>query len=324
MDAANTEGIPPLELRLPLAAPAQRQLMILDTNIMNYAITSPGGAVIARLNTGIEAAGLVRTGSSGFCMTPFQTLEVLGTRLPEVEVPVQPRKGVEASAIVGSVVDEALAAYAALPELSQPSLGARADERRSFLPEEGRALFDMCVLGPVRQPGITGQIASALAWDHALKAVYPKDIANDVDNFLASLLLVAGHSNISRFRIAKRMWDFFYARGRLIVPEAADGIADAAKAMRLKTRRDFLDCDLIHLACFGWFEDDVVVLTSDPPDAILSRIAVYKGMVQAAAANAPDMEPDRLPAVRPGLIVRCEPDGEISHIFPIERVPTIV
>jgi hypothetical protein len=65
------------------------------------------------------------------------------------------------------------------------------------------------------------------------------------------------------------------------------GIEAANKEMQLKTRRDFLDCDLYHIACFGWFGADVTVLTCDPPDSIMNRIAVYKGMVESVAANAP-------------------------------------
>jgi hypothetical protein len=324
MQTAVPEGFDPPSLKLGIAAPADRQFMILDTNIMNFAVTSPGGEVVKKLNAEIESAQVVRAETFGFCMTPFQTLEVLGTKLPEIALVPKYQKGQSASDLVGSVIDEATAAYLALPELSQEVLEARATERRSYLPEEGTELFDLCILGPLGRADLRSQIASALAWDHGLKAIYPKAIARDVDTFLASLLLVKGHSNISRFRVAKRLWDGFYARARTLVPSAADEIDKAARAMKLKSRRDFLDCDLIHLACFGWFDEDVIVLTCDPPETILVRIAVYKGMVEAVAANAPDLDTHDLPMVRAGLIVRCERDGSISHIFPVQRVPTIV
>lgn len=315
--------LPEPMLRLRCADPTPRQLVILDTNIMNYAVTSQRGAVINKLNEQIETAKLVHTPTFGFCMTPFQMLEVLGTAVPEIGVLPKRKKDQTAGEYVGSVVDTALANYIALPELSQKSLEARAHERRSYLPVEGRELFDMCILRPAQLADLAGQIASALAWDWALKVAYPKEFAKEIDSFLVSLLLVSGQSNISRFRVAKRLWDSFYANARTLVSEAADGIAEANKAMRLKSRRDFLDCDLIHLACFGWFDDDVIVLTCDPPDTIRWRISVYKGMVQAAAANAPTVNPARLPAIRAGLIVCCGPDGEISHVFPVQRLPTV-
>jgi hypothetical protein len=298
--------------------------MILDTNIMQYAIASSGGTVIHRLNAEIERTRIAEAAETGFCMTPFQILEVLGTVVPDIGVPTQPSKGQSRRQLLDQVINEARAKYAALPQLAQSSLAARAVERRSYLPEEGHALFDLCITGPCSQTDLTLQIASSLAWDYGLKSVFSKSIAKEIDNSLAPLLLVMGHSQLSRFRIAKRLWDVFYAKGRKLMPQAVEGIEAANKEMQLKTRRDFLDCDLYHIACFGWFGADVTVLTCDPPDSIMNRIAVYKGMVESVAANAPDLPEDRLPAVRVGIIARCEPTGEITHIFPVQRVPTIV
>ena len=311
-------------LRLPIAPPASRRLMILDTNIMQYAITSPSGTVIHRLNTEIERTRIAEAAETDLCMTPFQLLEVLGTVIPDVGVSTQPSKGQSRRQLLDRVFNEARAKYAVLPQLAQSSLAARADERRSYLPEEAHALFDLCIAGPCSQTELTLQIASALAWDYGLKSVFPKSIAQEIDSTLAVLLLVTGDSQLSRFRIAKRLWDAFYAKGRKLAPQAVEGIEAANKAMRLKTRRDFLDCDLYHMACFGWFDADVTVLTCDPPDSIMNRIAVYKGMVESVAANAPDLPEDLLPAVRVGIIARCEPTGEITHTFPVQGVPTIV
>ena len=182
-------------------------------------------------------------------------------------------------------------------------------------------MFDICVLNPSLQDDVGKHIASALAWDHALKIAYPEPIAADVDRFLMTLLLTQGHDNISRFRIVKRMWDRFYSKALQSVPSAAASINAANKAMRLKSKRDFLDCDLLHLACFGWFGGDVLVLTCDPPQTILNRLAVYKGMV---AAVPTELSRDELPKIRDGVVARCESTGEITHIFPVQRVPTIV
>ncbi len=297
--------------------------MILDTNMMQYAITSPGGAVIHRLNAEIDKARIAEADEFGFCMTPFQLLEVLGTKLPDIGVDIRPVKGQPPLELFYQVVEAARVKIATLAELAQPSLAARARERRSFLPEEAHDLFDMCITTPCAQPDLTDQIASALAWDYGVKRAFPKAIAADVERALAILLLLPGQSHLSRFRIAKRMWDGFYAKARNWIPDAAPGIQAANKAMQLKTRRDFLDCDIYHLACFGWFGADVTVLTCDPPDGILNRISVYKGIVEAAAANAPDVSEERFPALHVGIIARCEPTGEITHIFPVQKIPTI-
>jgi hypothetical protein len=317
-------NFPEPSLRLRNSPSAQRRLMILDTNIMQYAVTSEGGEVIHRLNAEIEKSRIADAAEQGFCMTPFQILEVLGTNVPDIGNVAKPIKNQPPRQLLYQILSDARAEFAALPELAQVRLAARARERRSYLPEEAHPLFDMCITAPCTHAGLTVEIASVLAWDYSLKSVVPKNVAREFDETLASLLLVPGHSHLSRFRIAKRLWDRFYAQARDRVPGAASAIHAANKAMQLKTRRDFLDCDIYHLACFGWFDADVTALTCDPPDTILNRIAVYKGMVEAAAATATDIREDRLPLLRVGTIARCEPTGEITHIFPVQGVPTII
>jgi hypothetical protein len=203
--------------------------MILDTNIMQYAIASSGGTVIHRLNAEIERTRIAEAAETGFCMTPFQILEVLGTVVPDIGVPTQPSKGQSRRQLLDQVINEARAKYAALPQLAQSSLAARAVERRSYLPEEGHALFDLCITGPCSQTDLTLQIASSLAWDYGLKSVFSKSIAKEIDNSLAPLLLVMGHSQLSRFRIAKRLWDVFYAKGRKLMPQAVEGLKRRTK-----------------------------------------------------------------------------------------------
>lgn len=322
---ASPEGSLPFSTRLPAAPPASTRLMILDTNIMQHAITSPGGAVIHRLNSDIEKARIAEAPETGFCSTPFQIIEVLGTNLPDIRVTTKPVKGQSTRQRLNQLVNDARAAYAALPELSQERLAARAVERRSYLPEEAHDLFDICITKTCEQADLREQIASVLAWDYALKMVVPKASAKAIDPDLMALLLVPGVSHVSRFRIAKRMWDLIYARAHREIPPALAGSMNAAhKAMQLKLRRDFLDCDLYHLACFGYFGADVTVFTGDPPDSIMHRISVYKGMVEAAAASATDIPDHKLPQLHAGIVARCEPSGEISHIFPVHSVPTMV
>lgn len=212
---------PEPSLRIRPAPPAQRRLMILDTNIMQYAITSPDGAVIHRLNAEIKKSRIADAAEFGFCMTPFQLLEVLGIAVPDIGIAIKPIKGQSPRQLLDQVFNDARVKFAAFPELSQESLARRAHERRSYLPDQAHALFDTCIAAPCSQPDLSHQIASVLAWDYGLKSVFPKDVAREVDRSLAVLLLVPGLSHLSRFRIAKRMWDHFYAKARHWVPNAA-------------------------------------------------------------------------------------------------------
>ena len=288
---------------------------------MHYMITGERGKVIKMFNDCLSKYGLIRSKKTSFCMTPFQLMEVLGIQLKEVRVIPRHNKGEIAREVIGRVVDETLEQYIQLPELSQYSLEARARDRRKYVQFESLDLYDMCVLHPTLQVDVGSHIASSLAWDNALKATYPKSIATEVDQFLCALLLTKGHDNISRFRVAKRMWSKLYGRSLKMFPDSSAEINQANKAMRLKTRKDFLDCDLIHLACFGWFGEDVLVATCDPPETVLWRLAVYKGMVAAVPTT---ISQSGLPKVRHGIIVTCNPDGAITHIFQAQTVPTIV
>ncbi|MEM8976201.1 MAG: hypothetical protein AAGD43_29385 [Pseudomonadota bacterium] len=301
--------------------PSSGRYFVFDTNIMNHLVTGADGRVVETLNESLSSSNLIKGPETAYCMTPFQVLEALGTKLPVLDIELDHRTGDTAPALFDRLREDSLQAYLALPELGQSGLEARARERRSFIPQECRELFDISVLGPTLLPDVGRQIASSLAWDNALKFSYPKAVAAEVDQFLSALLLAKGGEHISRFRVVKKLWDTFYRRASQAHPERIAELNRVNKAMRLKSRRDFLDCDLIHLACFGWFGDDVLVFTCDPPDTVLGRLSVYKSMIAAIPSEVP---PKDLPKVRDGIVACCTPRGEITHLFPAQRVPTII
>ncbi len=302
-------------------SPTDRRYFILDTNIANYLFLGKDGQAISRLNDSLSKWGLVTSDETAFCMTPFQLVELLGTKLPDVIVEPKHLTGDTAAKIVGRTVDEARRQYRLVPELEQAALEQRAKERRSYIPEQCLDLFDICVLYPSQKQDLTNDIAEMLAWDHALKSTYPKKLSEEVERFLMSLLLTSGGQHISRFRIVKRLWDRYYRRAIVDLPSHASEINKLNKAMRLKSRRDFLDCDLVHLASFGWLGDDVLVFTCDPPESVLGRLTVYKSMIGAVPT---ELSPNKLPLLSHGMIICCSPEGEITHIFPVNRVPVIV
>lgn len=317
---------PSSPLRLVNAPSAPRRLILLDTNIMQYAITSEKGAVIQRLNLELEKLHKSRTTEFGLLMTPFQLLEVLGVSIPNVSVSHEQSKEQSAHQIFDEVTKDAEKKFIDLSVLSQENLKTRASERRSYLPKEAHALFDTCITTPCEQPDLTRQLASLLAWDYGVKHIVSISATRETEQLLATLMITPGRSYLSRFRIAKRFWDLFYSsvHRHIMEKSTSEALQVANKAMRLKTTRDFLDCDIYHIACFGWFESDVTVLTCDPPESILNRVAAYKGMVEAVAAIAPDVPTNRLPMLRAGVIARCDPNGEITQVFPVQAIPTIV
>jgi hypothetical protein len=297
----------------------------LDNNIFNFAVTGAGGAVIEELNRSIAKFPELEQPDTAFCMTPFTLLEALGTRLPEISVkPIWPKDKTTRD-VVSDVVARAKQSYLALPELTQTAIVQRIQERRSFIPVECHDLFNHCVTNPGSRVETPVEIANVLAWDYALKIQYPKDKRDEIRTFFMTIIVAARAAPlISRFRIVKRLWDEFFKMRTLHAASAKEGIEAANRAMRLKTTRDFVDCDLLHLACFGWGDHDVVAFTCDPPAAICKRVSVYKGIVALARDWADQIDPAQLPQLRDGRIAFCEPDGNITQLVRISDLPTII
>lgn len=296
----------------------------LDNNIFNFAVTGAGGSVIAKINESIAGFPELRQADTAFCMTPFSLLEALGTKLPDIKILPDWPKGLAATAVVGDVVARAKQAYLALPELSQATIVQRIQERRSYIPTECQGLFDICVTDPGSRPETPVEIANVLAWDYALKVAYPSDKQEEVLHFFFTVLVAAKAGPlISRFRIIKRIWDRFYQNRAMHLPGAEKAIEDANQAMRLKTARDFVDCDLLHLACFGWSGHDVVAFTCDPPDVICGRIGVYKGILEIVRKWGSGLPAEELPVLKDGRMAFCSADGEIRSVVRIEDVPRI-
>ena len=314
--------IPPyIPKSLPHAAPSPRHCIFLDTNIMNYLIKGKNGEVIDELRENLLKRKLIESTEVPFCMTPFQLMEALGIKPKDANVVATYSRGETANDVVTRVMKETFEYYLALPELSQKSLEARAQEMRAHLKyTECLELYDGCVLERTQQAGLGPEIAMALALDNAQKATYPKSIAADVELVLYDLLIVKGYDTYSRFRVAKRMWDKIYSRTLKKYRVAPPKTKCLNKAMHLKSRRDFLDCDLIHLACFGLDGEDVLAITCDPPETIKGRMSVYKCLV---AAVSTDIDSDELPKIRNGIIAISDTTGVITHVFRAQDVPAI-
>jgi hypothetical protein len=296
----------------------------LDNNIFNYAVMGAGGSVIQELNRSIAQFPELHQPDTAFCMTPFTLLEALGTKLPDISVKALWPKGVATRDVISDVVGRAKQSYLALPELTQAAIVQRIQERRSFVPVECRDLFDICVTNPGSRTETPVEIANVLAWDYALKGSYPKDRQAEIRTFFMTIIVAARATPlISRFRIVKRLWDEFFKMKALHAASAKEGIVRANRAMRLKTTRDFVDCDLLHLACFGWGDHDVVAFTCDPPEAICQRVSVYKGFIALAREWADQIDPAQLPQLRDGRIAFCQPDGNITKLVRILDLPTI-
>lgn len=296
----------------------------LDNNIFNFAVMGAGGAVIHRVNESISRFPELKQDHTAFCMTPFSLLEALGTKLPEIQVAPNWKSGASAGEVVGDMVGRAKEAYLSLPELSFATIAQRVEERRSFVPVECRPLFDICVTSPSSRPEITTEIANMLAWDRALKTAAPKGREEELIRFYLTMLILGEAAPLtSRFRVVKMIWDLFYRNRKSHAPAASKELDAANRAMRLKSTRDFVDCDLLHLACFGWLGHEVVAFTCDPTESICRRISVYKGILHAALGQTVGVPEHKLAKLSDGRVAFCHADGEIESLARIQALPRI-
>lgn len=89
--------------------------------------------------------------------------------------------------------------------------------------------------------------------------------------------------NLSKMRMAYHLWNEFlrcYQRGSPLSKEHCEII----KSVKLKSDKDYADCDLIHMAVNGYANKEnerskVVCATCDPPETIINRIQIYKGFI---------------------------------------------
>jgi len=173
-----------------------------------------------------------------------------------------------------------------------------------------------------------------LLHDYVTKFNYPKNVENEVFGFLADQCFLISQKvgrNASSFRLVKRIWDSsfpFYSRKDLSEGVRKDAEA-CNKLMRFKERRDFLDCDIVHLAVFGFYDREerirypVHAFTKDGEEDVKMRIRLLKGMAEsrrrfANSENGGEI-PDDLVSRMNGLILFVGDDGSISRILDVEK-----
>jgi hypothetical protein len=303
---------------------------LMDNNLLNYACSTPDGVVISKLNEGLATLPMLNQKTCmTVIMTPFSLIEALGIKWTEIKVIAPNGQGARkrpAAEIVSEVISHATAAYRALPVLQPEYLASRVRERRMHIDSAALPLFNIFVGNKALSADAPEALANSLGYDYAFKCMYPKMVRADVNRFLYVMaLLQPAVPTLSKFRVAKLFWDQFFTKGsKLHNPAFQDEIKYVNRSMRLKTSRDFLDCDLIHFACFGWGTLPVAAFTCDDPQVIFHRVAVYKGFIRYLINLTEGIPAERLPMMRHGLIVRCDPDGTITHIFPTESIPAIM
>jgi len=205
--------------------------------------------------------------------TPFGLLELIGLVPPAV--PSAPldndlvrdlarckadRERAELSyRIADEILNRAREFFANSEAVSHQAMVQLAGRQQSYVEPACRPLFDQCLpLDKMHAHVFEKTVHEHLSWDHLFERTFPKAIDGQMTSFLLGSMLVDGGliSGVSRFRLAKRFWDESHDKMLRQDPALAARGTSFARSMKLKSRRDFLDCDLIHLSCFGVRRDD--------------------------------------------------------------------
>lgn len=222
--------------------------------------------------------------------TPFAFMEWIGLSGKRIATPPE---FVPDNPITSGTVAEALAHYlghySKCPELQQESLQKLWEAQNARMDAWAQQFWKPMTGSTLTGWDTAGWLQTALALD----AVYKLDLPSATGSEYYSELIA--HSfftdnrlirNLSKFRLAKRLWDRSrnkLAQGQELPPE----ITQAHAAMAIKSKQDYLDCDLIHSAVLGVEDEDglrhqVTCLTCDDPDILETRLGIYRGLLAYA------------------------------------------
>lgn len=325
---------------MPLLFVPKKRLhtIVLDNNV-HRKLLSPKGAKaryhFARLRD--LFADYIST-KSRFAITPGGVLELLGL-IPPAAPPIHLDSSVVSALgskknahqhpelsykIAQQIVEHARDFFRKSPILSHQSILDRIEQQRRFIAPEMKWLFEQEFPYEKMQTLPFERILHEhLAWDYFYKFDFPVSIKSPMRDFcLASLFFSNnfGQGGCGRFRLAKRMWDELHDIMIRKDPQRAARGRQMVQALKLKSHKDYLDCDIIHVSCFGIENeseelDSVACVTMDPLTQIEHRIWLYKFMLAVAEARMlPEMRAN-LPIRSEGIIIFCSTDGEFRKAW---------
>ena len=179
--------------------------------------------------------------------------------------------------------------YSSCPELEQQKLQERWEAQDARMAPWAQQLWKPMTKGTLEGCDTADWLQTALALDAVHKVDLPPAVGREFySQLFATSFFDEGRliRNLSKFRLAKRLWDRSWnklTQGQ----EPPQVLVEAHAAMSIKSKRDYLDCDLIHTAVLGVETEDgerhrVSCLTCDDPEVMLTRLGVYRGLLAYA------------------------------------------
>jgi hypothetical protein len=270
-------------------------------------------------------------------LTPLGFLDVIGIDPPHFDpFPLPPRvlkpgEALMATTVVFKLIEEK---FRDAPELQADFIKKRAAELKEKTPPAAHDLFDLCVTDFIAREETVNEIVRQLSFDFAYRFPFPDVLREEVIDFLYASLLAAGETvaGLSKMRSIKMLWDRVYPRLLKVNPGARAELQALDREMRLWTRQDFLDWEMVHHAVLGSAIKNgfrpVTAFTPDPAERSRARAIAYKSALrsfldQISQDDLVKMR-SKLLSWRPGTLVPCRDDGTFETPVSTGELPLFV
>ena len=267
-------------------------------------------------------------------LTPMAFLAAIGVTPPRQEtfpLPAAVLKSGESLMATTFIAKFIEPRFREAPELKPDFLKERVEELREATPAAAYDLFDLCLTRVVSQEGFESLILRQLAFDFLYRYPFPDALREDIFHFLCASLFGTGDTvaGLSKMRMIKALWDRAYPRLLRANPGARGELQALDREMKLRTRKDFLDWELIHHAVLGCEAGKgfrpVTAFVPDSAEQIRLHAIAYKCALRAFLD--PITQDDlailrfKLESWRPGTLVPIQEDGTVEELVPTEDLP---
>lgn len=305
---------------------------LLDTNLFRSATKSVRNGLMQTLVPAVQHLDY-DFGAAGMAvrLSPFGLLEALGIVPIRPPWPTVTDPSTDPRVTYEEIFNYAKDKFRSHPEMQIDHMRRKLADQLDYVVPEARPLFDSCVTGILsRDIDFTEIFSSFLAQDFVFKFPFDRKQFEAMAPMLAVWFFTdfPEGSPASRYRITKRMWDFFYST----IPKGVEN-RELTRAHKLKTDSDFLDTDIVQDVTFGFPFDGVrhrvIALTFDDAGVVSSRAEMHR-QCGFAMASLHDGGKANLSVIRPfwdhpgGVIIQCDSAGNILAVVDLaKRFPLV-
>jgi len=266
-------------------------------------------------------------------MTPFTLIEALGVAIPDpkIKLPEQNIVAQEKRDVIDFISQEAKLFYSIIPETKREYLLKKAEEQSRYTSFEAKEIENIFINLPLSSDTVGEYLNSCLLFDYVCKYPYPQKLEIEMmyTFFIPSFFITnPATSGLSKFRIIKKIWDTIYPKLYVKSDYPKDVLEQMSRSMKIKKHEDFVDCELIHMVCFGDYYDKgfrpVVAFTCDDSKVVLDRISIYKSMVEVFL-NLLDEKANKsyrniIKSWKQGIVVFCNFDGTFKEVIEVNQI----